>query len=68
MAFYTLFERKLISLVQYRVGPDKISMVGLLQPVADGLKLFIKNVLLNNKINVLYFVPPILSFIFSFSF
>jgi NADH-quinone oxidoreductase subunit H len=42
IAFYTLFERKVLRLRQLRVGPVKVRFWGLLQPVLDGLKLFTK--------------------------
>jgi len=39
IAFLTLLERKLMALVQLRHGPDVLALAGLLQPIADGLKL-----------------------------
>jgi len=43
VAFLTLTERKLLSLSQSRLGPNKSSIFGLLQPVLDGIKLFLKS-------------------------
>lgn len=43
VAFLTLTERKLLSLSQSRLGPNKSSVFGLLQPVLDGIKLFLKS-------------------------
>ena len=40
--FYTLVERKVLGLSHLRLGPDVVSMGGLLQPFSDGLKLFSK--------------------------
>jgi NADH-quinone oxidoreductase subunit H len=42
VAYTTLFERKVISLLQVRKGPNRTGPMGLLQPLADGIKLFFK--------------------------
>ena len=42
VAYLTLFERKVLSLPQYRVGPNKVSIKGVVQPVLDGIKLLSK--------------------------
>lgn len=42
IAIYTLAERKIMAAVQRRKGPDVVGFWGLLQAVADGLKLFFK--------------------------
>jgi len=42
IAFYTLFERKFLALAQRRKGPNKVRLAGLPQPLADALKLFLK--------------------------
>jgi len=45
VAFVTLLERKYLGLRQIRLGPNKTSILGVLQPVADGIKLLFKETL-----------------------
>jgi NADH:ubiquinone oxidoreductase subunit H len=58
VCFLTLLERKVPGYVQNRKGPTKILFMGLLQPVVDGGKLILKNILLEK---VYYFLIPFFS-------
>src|SRR5881398_1132363 len=42
MAYMTWFERRVISRLQVRLGPNRVGPAGLLQPLADAIKLFFK--------------------------
>uniref|UniRef100_A0AB38ZFX8 NADH-ubiquinone oxidoreductase chain 1 n=1 Tax=Lumbriclymenella robusta TaxID=3138170 RepID=A0AB38ZFX8_9ANNE len=42
MAFYTLLERKILGYIQLRKGPNKVSLMGIPQPLSDAMKLFLK--------------------------
>ncbi len=42
IAFFTLLERKLLGYIQLRKGPNKVSAIGLPQPLADAIKLLLK--------------------------
>lgn len=66
VAYFTIAERKLMGIIQRRRGPNVIGFVGLLQPLADGLKLFTKETILPGTSNlVIFLVAPILTFFFS---
>jgi len=63
IAITTLLERKILSSVQRRRGPNVTGIFGLLQPIADGLKLFLKEVVLPSNSNILIFIyAPIFTF------
>lgn len=66
VAFYTLVERKVIASVQRRRGPNVVGIWGLLQPIADAVKLINKEVVLPTKANKLIFLmAPMLALISS---
>ena len=60
--YMTFIERKLAAYVQDRVGPNRVGPFGLLQAVADGLKIFLKEQIIPDHVyTVLYFLAPTLS-------
>ncbi|MBK8208558.1 MAG: NADH-quinone oxidoreductase subunit H [Planctomycetes bacterium] len=51
IASLTLIERKILSLVQRRVGPYYVGYRGRLQYIADALKMFVKGIIVPDEIN-----------------
>ncbi len=56
VAYLTLWERKMIGFMHLRLGPNRVGPLGLLQPVADGLKLMLKEIILPTQASRFLFV------------
>jgi NADH-quinone oxidoreductase subunit H len=66
VAYFTIAERKLMGSIQRRRGPNVIGFLGLLQPLADGLKLFVKETILPSNSNLkMFLLAPVISFVLS---
>ncbi len=64
VAYMTYAERKVISAMQLRIGPNRVGFAGLLQPIADAIKLLFKEIIFPDKANLyLYILAPMLAIV-----
>lgn len=62
VAYLTLWERKFIGWIQIRLGPNRVGPAGLLQPLADGLKALVKELIIPSGANkALFIVAPMMA-------
>ncbi|MFZ6775386.1 NADH-quinone oxidoreductase subunit NuoH [Undibacterium sp. Ji83W] len=62
VAYLTLWERKMIGWMHIRLGPNRVGPAGLLQPIADALKLLLKEIIIPAKANkILFVLAPIMT-------
>lgn len=63
VAYLTYVERKVIGYMQVRIGPNRVGYLGLLQPLADGIKLMFKEIIIPSGSNkFLFVIAPVLAF------
>ena len=61
-AYLSLAERRIVGFMQDRIGPNRVGPFGLLQPLADGLKLLFKEIIMPTRANhYLFIIAPILA-------
>ena len=63
VAYMTLVEREILGSIQRRKGPNVVGPSGILQPLSDGLKLMLKEIILPNNVNTFLFIlAPVITF------
>ena len=63
-AYMTWMERRVFALIQVRVGPNRVGPAGLLQPIADGIKLMFKETIIPAQADkVIYVLAPAITLI-----
>jgi NADH:ubiquinone oxidoreductase subunit H len=66
VALFTLLERKLLGAIQRRRGPNVVGIFGFLQPIADAIKLILKETVIPGLSNLILFIlAPVSIFTFS---
>jgi len=68
VAYLTLVERKFLGFLQVRLGPNRVGFWGLLQPIADGIKSFVKeDIIPANADKTVYVIAPMITFVTALS-
>nr|YP_009945160.1 NADH dehydrogenase subunit 1 [Habropoda radoszkowskii]QOE17517.1 NADH dehydrogenase subunit 1 [Habropoda radoszkowskii] len=67
VAFLTLLERKILSYIQMRKGPNKVAFKGLIQPISDAIKLISKEWFFLKVNMIIYKLSPMTMFLLSLS-